>query len=181
MDEELDNSKDWFVQQVRATQRDVRAFIRRLGVRPECVDDIAQEAYLTAFSKRTEFTHGTNFAGWICQIARRHVANERRTESRRQQILSEQVTSLLLARQSETMSLSAATAQQEEIDSLGDCIKQLPENSRMLLHERYHEDLRPSVIAGRLGISSNQVRQRLLRLRRALLTCLQQREGFAAH
>lgn len=164
---------------MRTTQASVRAFIRRLGVRPEAVDDIAQEAYIIAYTKRHEFTVGTDFCAWVCQIARRLVANERRTEARRRQIISEQLTDLMLGR---IEPASAAVAiEQEQHDALSRCIKQLPKQSQELLHERYYEDLRPSVIASNLGISSNQVRQRLLRLRRALLTCLKQQGGFATH
>lgn len=173
-------SRDWFVGQVRVTQGPVRAFIRRLGVRPESVDDIAQEAYVTAFLKHDEFIPGANFCSWICQIARRHVANERRTEVRRRQILSEQVTDLLLAQQSEVFAPIDENVHQETLTTLGECVAKLPEHSRALLHERYHEDLRPGVIASQLGLSSNQIRQRLLRIRRTLLACLEQHGGLAA-
>ena len=180
MSKDSNISREWFVGQVRITQGTVRAFIRRLGVRPESVDDIAQEAYVTAFLKREDFILGANFSSWICQIARRHVANERRTDVRRRQILSEQITDLLLAQQPEASSPIDETAHQEALVTLSDCVKKLPEDSQTLLHERYHEDLRPGVIASQLGLSSNQIRQKLLRIRRTLLACLEQNGASAA-
>lgn len=177
MDNSSPETQEWFVTEVRLTQGRIRAYIRRLGVRPESVDDMAQEAYLTAFEKLNQFTQASDFGAWICQIARRQIANERRTEARRQRILSEEVTAHLLAHEDSTPEPLSKSQQAEELAALRQCVDQLPEKSRQLLHERYAEETRPAVIASRMGLSSNQVRQRLLRLRRTLLQCLKRQFG----
>ena len=51
----------WFMEQVENEQSGLKGFIRMLGVRPESVDDIAQEAFVIAYRKLTMFERGTNF------------------------------------------------------------------------------------------------------------------------
>ena len=54
-----------------------------LGVRPESVDDIAQETFVIAYRKLTMFERGTNFGAWLRTIARNLVRNELRRQGRR--------------------------------------------------------------------------------------------------
>ena len=58
------------------------------------------------------------------------------------------------------------------------CLAVLPNRGRKLLHQRYFDDLSPGTIASHLGLSSNQIRQSLLRLRRELLECIERRLGI---
>ena len=168
---------EWFIDQVRLTEHQVRAYVRRLGVCSDSVDDVAQEAYLTAFAKSDEFTRGGDFAAWVCQIARRQIANERRTETRRRRIVSEGITAHLLAHAATQPEPSAVHIRNEELTALRNCVDELPEQSQLLIRERYLEEVPPTVIATRMGSSSNQVRQRLLRLRRLLSDCVEKQFG----
>jgi len=59
---------DWFMQQVELEQSGLRGFIRMLGVRPESVDDIAQETFVVAYKKLAMFERGTNFGAWLRTI-----------------------------------------------------------------------------------------------------------------
>jgi RNA polymerase sigma-70 factor (ECF subfamily) len=164
----------WFLDRVRSEQARLRSYIRALGVRAEAVDDLAQEALVVALSKLGEFDRRNDFGVWVRQIARRLVANELRKETRRNQILSEHVTDLLLGTE-----LDSERHQErlEELAALRECLARLPRHSRELLHQRYFEDLSPGAISSRLGRTSNQVRQALLRLRRVLLGCIERRIG----
>ena len=60
---------------------------------------------------------------------------------------------------------------------LRECLAGLPKHGRELLQLRHFEDLSPGSIASRLGRTSNQVRQVLLRLQAALLGCIERRLG----
>jgi RNA polymerase sigma-70 factor (ECF subfamily) len=168
----------WFLEQVQREQSRLRSSIRALGVRAEAVDDIAQEALVIALTKLEDFGRGSDFGAWVRQIARRLVANERRKEIRRNLILSDHVTDLLIELVSEPANPGKRQEHEEELVALRVCLAELPKNSRELLHQRYFEDLRPGAIASRLGVASNQVRQMLLRLRRELLECIERRLGI---
>jgi RNA polymerase sigma-70 factor len=169
----------WFLEKVETEHSRLRAFIRAQGVRSEAVDDLAQEALLISLKKIDEFDRDGNFGAWVRQIARRLIANERRKDTRRNQILSGHVTDLLLELDEAQMSCSLVRHEdEEELTLLRDCLTKLPQKSRDLLHQRYFEELSPSAIGGRLGQSSNQIRQALLRLRRALLLCMSSHQGI---
>jgi RNA polymerase sigma-70 factor, ECF subfamily len=169
----------WFLEQVQHEHARLRAFIRAQGVRSDAVDDLAQEAFLISFRKLDQFDRDGDFGAWVRQVARRLIANERRKESRRNQLLSDHMTDLLLTiDEAESACQLARLEHEDDLSALRKCLSKMPIKARELLHQRYFEDLSPGVIAGRLGQPSNQIRQTLLRLRRALLECMTRRQGF---
>jgi RNA polymerase sigma-70 factor len=165
------------MEQVQREQARLRSSIRALGVRAEAVDDIAQEALVIALKKLDEFERGGDFGAWIRQIARRLVANERRKERRRNLILSDHVADILFDLPLGPAIPGDRLEREDELAALRACLAELPKHGRELLHHRYFEDLSPGAIAGRLGRSSNQVRQMLLRLRQSLRGCIGRRLG----
>lgn len=167
----------WFMEQVQFEQARLRAFIRSLGVRSEAVDDVSQEVLVISLERLDEFDRDGDFGAWVRQIARRVIANERRKESRRSRILSDRVTDLLLELGDDSTCPRERQEHMEEVTALRECLAELPKHGRELLQQRYFNDLSPGAIAGLMGRSSNQVRQTLLRLRRALLGCIERRMG----
>jgi RNA polymerase sigma-70 factor (ECF subfamily) len=171
----------WFLAKVETEHSRLRAFIRAQGVRSESVDDLAQEALLISLKKIDEFDRAGNFGAWVRQIARRLIANERRKDARRNQILSDHITDLLLEFDEAQMSCALVQHEnEEELVLLRDCLSKMPQKGRDLLHQRYFEELSPSAIGSRLGQSSNQIRQALLRLRKLLLLCISRQQGISA-
>jgi RNA polymerase sigma-70 factor, ECF subfamily len=169
---------EWFLEKVRSEQARLRSSIRALGVRAEATDDIAQEALVIALTKLDEFDRGGDFGAWVRQIARRLVARERRKEARRNLILSDGVTDLILDLRLEPALGTDQLEREDELSALRKCLAALPQWGRNLLHQRYFEDLSPGTIASHLGLPSNQIRQSLLRLRRELLECIERHLGI---
>jgi RNA polymerase sigma-70 factor (ECF subfamily) len=169
--------RDWFVAQVRQNQARLRALIRSLGVRPEAVDDIAQDALVLAWEKVPEFDPDGDFGAWVRAIARRLVANERRKETRRKRILAGEVTDLMLQLSAESEGPLTRLERDDSLCALRTCLDGLPPDSRELIRLRYFEQRSPGSIAGQLDRSSNSVRQGLLRLRRMLLACVERSTG----
>jgi RNA polymerase sigma-70 factor (ECF subfamily) len=171
-------TRAWFLEQVQLEQARLRASIRALGVRSEAVDDLAQEALLIALERIEEFDReGGDFGSWVRRIARLVVANERRKETRRSRILSDHVTDLLLESRRAELLPGERQEREEEVAALRKCLAELPEPGRDLLQRRYFDDLSPGAIGSQMGRPSNQIRQALLRLRRALLECIERRLG----
>src|SRR4051794_10508064 len=131
----------WFMEQVECEQSRLRGSIRALGVRAEAVDDIAQETLLIALTKLEEFDRGSDFGVWVRQIARRLVANERRKEKRRNLIVSDHVTDFILELLAERANRGDPLEREDELTALRQCLAELPNSSRELLHQRYFEDL----------------------------------------
>lgn len=60
-----------FGELVRRHGRAVRGLLRRMGAQAPEADDVAQDAFLTAFERITEFRGEGTFAAWVKRIAAR--------------------------------------------------------------------------------------------------------------
>jgi RNA polymerase sigma factor (sigma-70 family) len=63
--------RDAFGELVRRHGSAVRGLLRRMGAEPATADDIAQDAFLTAFEQITEFRGEGAFQAWVKRIAAR--------------------------------------------------------------------------------------------------------------
>jgi RNA polymerase sigma-70 factor (ECF subfamily) len=61
-----------FGELVRRHNAGVRGVLLRMGADPATADDVAQDAFITAFSRINEFRGEGAFAGWVKRIAARH-------------------------------------------------------------------------------------------------------------
>jgi RNA polymerase sigma-70 factor (ECF subfamily) len=171
----------WFMEQVENEQSGLKGFIRMLGVRPESVDDIAQEAFVIAYKKLEMFERGTNFGAWLRTIARNLVRNELRRQGRRR-VLANDVAEFLLSRADEksthpSIEVEQAEQHEQQVSALRKCLQKLPARSRRLVQQRYFEQLSLGVIAADEDTNANNVSQILFRLRSALSDCIQKQLG----
>jgi len=60
-----------FGELVRRHGSTVRGLLRRMGAQPSEADDVAQDAFLTAFERVAEFRGEGTFAAWVKRIAAR--------------------------------------------------------------------------------------------------------------
>ena len=77
----------------------LRTFVRSLGVDPDWVDDLAQEALLTAYRDWESFDATRDFGKWVRGIAANIVRNEIRKDARQRRILQSDLARVLLARE----------------------------------------------------------------------------------
>ena len=96
MGEFADNQYEQFTDLVNQHQVRLRAFVRSLGTRQDWVDDIAQEAFLTAFNQWETFDQSRDFGKWVRGIAFNIIRNETRKDARRKRILHTDITWMLL-------------------------------------------------------------------------------------
>ena len=151
-------------------QASLRAFVRTLGVDPDWVDDLAQDAFVVAYRELKTFDEDLDFGKWLRGIARNLVRNELRKAERRR-IMNEDLTRhLLLAREPESSLFDG-----RQVSALRDCMEELPRKSRELVHSRYHEGWNAAQMAGKFQIKAATIRQTLLRVRRQLYQCILQR------
>jgi RNA polymerase sigma-70 factor (ECF subfamily) len=71
-----------FGELVRRHGSEVRALLRRMGAEPHVADDLAQDAFLTAFEQITEFRGEGTFQAWVKRIAARAYVKRWRREAR---------------------------------------------------------------------------------------------------
>lgn len=151
----------------------LRAFVRALGVAPDWVDDVAQEAFLKAYRELATFDDSRPFGPWLRGIARNIVRNELRTTARRHRILHERVADIMLTvvdHDTDPFEMLGDAA--DVTDALRDCLAELSDKARTLIKLRYADDLPASQIADSVGSNPPAVRQALVRSRAALRDCI---------
>ena len=81
--------KEAFAELVALNQSRLRLFLSRLCRNHALADDIAQEAFITAYEKIGTFAGTGSFQGWLIRIAHRRFLLHVRREKREQTILSD--------------------------------------------------------------------------------------------
>ena len=160
-----------FTDLVKDHQASLRVFVRSLGVDPGWVDDLAQDTFVVAYREMDSYNPDRDFGKWLRGIARNLVRNELRKQGRHRRILHESLSQHLL---------NLAENEGDQVDvtqlsALRDCVEQLPGRSRELIHSRYHEGWDATVLADKFEMKAATVRQTLLRIRRQLYQCINQR------
>ena len=160
-----------FAHLVKVHQASLRVFVRSQGVEPDWVDDLAQDAFVVAYREMDSYDPARDFGKWLRGIARNLVRNELRKQGRHRRILHESLTQHLV---------NLAENEEDQVDAsqlsaLRDCVEQLPGRSRELIHSRYHEGWDATVLADKFEMKAATVRQTLLRIRRQLYQCINQR------
>lgn len=158
--------REAFAEVVAQSQQRLRAYIAFRAPDSELVDEIAQQAYITAYQKLGEYSQGTSFLGWIKQIALNHLRNELRRRQRAQ-APTERLAGLLAE------DPAADAGLDDHLVRLERCLARLGEEGRRLLDLRYREGLSPLELAARLGRQAGSIRVTLTRLRQTLLECMQ--------
>ena len=161
-----------FADLVREHQVSLRVFVRSLGVESGWVDDLAQDTFVVAYREMDSYDLDRNFGKWLRGIARNLVRNELRKQGRHRRILHESLSQHLLD--------LAENEKDREVDvtqlsALRDCVEQLPGKSRELVRSRYFEGWDATILADKVEMKAATVRQTLLRIRRQLYQCVNQR------
>ncbi len=160
-----------FADLVKDHQASLRVFVRSLGVEPDWVDDLAQDAFVVAYREMDSYDPDRDFGKWLRGIARNLVRNELRKQGRHRRILHESLSQHLLnLAEKEVDQVDVA-----QLSALRDCVEQLPGRSRELVHSRYYEGWDATILADKFEMKAATVRQTLLRIRRQLYQCINQR------
>lgn len=150
----------------------LRYFIQGLGVNPAWVDDMAQDAFLVAYRKWEEFEVVENPGAWLRSIARNLVMNETAKLNRRQRLLDENLTTLLLDTEGEAEEPGKLSDFGHQQDALRRCLKQLSERARGVIEARYFQDRNSSEIGDEFAMKPVAVRKLLFHSRQTLASCL---------
>lgn len=148
----------------------VRAFVRSLGVEPDWVDDIAQEAFVKAYQDWDSFDQSRDFGKWVRGIAANIVRNEIRKQARRRRILHSDLVHLLLDRHESTEEAPEPVA----IEAVRVCLGKLSSSSRAVIEGRYRDGLTARELAEKFEKTAANVRQMLVRIRREIRNCVEQ-------
>ena len=171
MSGDLQMNDNLFAGLVKEHQASLRVFVRSLGVEPDWVDDLAQDAFVVACREMGSYDPERDFGKWLRGIARNLVRNELRKQGRHRRILHEDLSRHLM----EFSEQEESRFDVSQVSALRDCVEQLPNRSRELVHSRYYEGWNASILADKFEMKAATIRQTLLRIRRQLYQCINQR------
>lgn len=151
-----------FSRLVAAHQQAVRAFLRRLAGDWATADDLAQQAFVAAWTHIGGFHRGRDVRLWLCGIAYRKFLAARRAEGRRRR---------REASVAEDQQIAAATGADDRLDLLK-AMRALPDDQRAAVALCLAAGYSHSEAAEALGLPLGTVKSHVQRGRTALLVTL---------
>lgn len=146
------------------------AYILSLHPNRADAEDILQETNVTIWKKLPSYETGTNFRGWVFRIAYYQTLAERKRLSRRPEFhpFDEQLLNIL-AEEAEIR----LGSYDERASALKQCLPLLRTEDTRILKRHYIDGTAIKDIAAELGRSAVALRGSLLRIRKTLKTCIQ--------
>lgn len=126
-------------------------------------EDVAQEAFVTAWRDLGRLREGDRVGTWVAGIARNLAASTTRTRSRQQRILEGEPLGDDVATTPEDQTIA-----REDRELLARALAEVPDSHREVLVLHYLQGESVAAIASALGIREDLVKQRLSRGRKAL-------------
>ncbi len=157
-------------QLVRDHQDALRGFLRYLGCPSRSVDDIAQETFLTFLSARFEPRSDRSTARFLRSIARHLFLKSLRGLQRAPASLDVEAAEAAWVRYHDD-------ERGPYLEALGSCLTGLRGKARTALQLRYASDLGQVAIADRMNLTESGVHSLLVRARKRLRTCVEEKLG----
>jgi RNA polymerase sigma-70 factor, ECF subfamily len=164
-------SNDDFVKWFMPLQGNLLARMLAMGVAPDDVEDVLQDAACVVLRKMPEYQPGTNFRAWAYAIVRNETMNHLRTRRRRRTLtLSAEAISDL-----ETASDEGTHDSSVSLSMLNVCMQKLQDKTRELLRHRYEHGKSVLQIARELERPAESVYVTLSRIRKSLQQCIERK------
>jgi RNA polymerase sigma-70 factor (ECF subfamily) len=148
-------------------QRQIFAYIYTLVPRRHDAEDLLQETSVVICEKFSEFTPGTDFVAWACQIAYWRIRYSRQKFARSKVVFDQDVLDAVAR---------TASALAPELDArheaLSHCLQKLPGRDRELVLTRYEPGAGVEEAARRSGRSLEAAYKALTRIRKLLFDCV---------
>ena len=161
-----------FINLLTSHQVRLRAFALSLIPHWADAEDVLQEANLVMWRKFDQFTPGTSFFSWACRIIHLTAKDFRKRKLRGGVQFSDDFLELIAG---QTISLETELGEREEL--LNECISQLKEKQRQLLHLRYQQGMAVDRVAAMVQSSVKAIYQALSRTQKLLYDCVQRKRA----
>lgn len=156
-----------FVRLLTGAQRRIYAYILTLVPDRNAAEDILQDTNLALWEQADRFAMGTNFVAWACRVAHFTVLTARKRNTRQRLRFDDTVLERLAAE-----SIDRGALFEDRREALMQCMEALSADEQKLIARRYRSAERVQDIAEDVGKTPAAVSQSLLRLRTALLRCI---------
>ena len=159
-----------FLQALTEAQPALRAFCEASLGHCEDAKDAWQQANVVLWQKCAAWDPNTRFLSWALAVARYEVLAVIRDRQRERLVFDDDV-----ARQMADAAVVELDRYDARREALGRCTAGLPAQHRDLLTAHYVLGRRQDEIAATTGMSLSALRVKLMRLRRALAACIEER------
>lgn len=166
------DARDLFEILAREHADGLMAYLRSAVDDATVADDLFQETLLVAWRRLDDFDRQRSFGPWLRGIAAKLVLAHRRQRATHALPCDAETLEYLNKRLTQVQRLPGDTLD-EKLSALADCVSALPESFRTAIQLRYHDELPPQELAGRLQLSAEALKKRLQRARALLLDCMQ--------
>lgn len=163
-----------FAPVLRRFQRPLRAWLATHAPPGVDVDEVAQQAFVLAFTRLSEYQLGTDFAAWLFTIASFQLRAEA-TRLRRVADYHSRFAPEIFAQALERRAAAPPGLAELRLDALRECVKELSETLRRYVVWRYDEGIPLEEMAARSGRTVAAVKKQLWSLRHLLRACVERR------
>jgi RNA polymerase sigma-70 factor, ECF subfamily len=158
---------DEFIAEFSKNSRRLYGYIRSLVPDVNDANEAYQNASLVMWKKFDEFSPGTNFFSWGCQVSLFQVRKLRDAKKRGRMFSDEAIDAL------DAEFKSRGDDSSLRVDALSDCIQKLDPQERALIEQRYFQERKPQELAVELSRSVASVYRALARIHARLMACVQ--------
>ena len=158
---------------IEATRPRLRAFLLTLTGSEAAAEDLTQETCIVLWEKRGEYDPRGDFRAWAFRIAFLRTQNFRRKLARREKReipdegLLETIADVATERHGHDLH------DEDRRDALLLCLGKLPEPQREVVLSRYQDGVSLEQLSTEAGTNRNAMAQKLFRLKRTLLRCVE--------
>ena len=154
--------------------RQVFALVSRLVTQQMDAEEVAQDAFVNAFTHLDNYDYRSSFSTWICRIAYNCAIDRLRSMKRER---TDDIDERELAEVSDSMADELMQTEDEDrIVLLQKAIDALSPDDRMLITLYYYDDRSVRDIAYIMSVKENNVMQRLHRVRKRLCVLMKRME-----
>ncbi|TWU20349.1 sigma-70 family RNA polymerase sigma factor [Bythopirellula polymerisocia] len=148
-------------------QRRIFSYIYTMVPRRQEAEDLLQETSVVICEKFDDFTEGTDFVAWACQIAYWRVRYSRQKYARSKVLFNQEVLDVV-AKTAEDMTVEL----DERHIALSNCLEKLHTRDREFIMTRYEPGGGVEEAARKAGRSITAAYKALTRIRKLLLDCV---------
>ena len=160
-----------FVTQITRSQRQLHAFILSMVWHPADADDVLQQTNLVLWEKAAEFDGSRPFLPWAMRFAQlQTLAWLKRRQRQQKRLVFDNDLARLLADEA----AADEPAFEARRRALAWCLQKLRPEQRELIARRYEPEASVKALAEAGGTTPKAVSDKLRRIRRALLDCIEQ-------
>ena len=171
----------WSQAAIEQNRRWLSAFLLAATGDRFATDDLVQEVFRVAYEKRGDFTPGTNFGGWLREIARnclkRHFAEQKRLPT----LSDEPMRHLEHVAASAQDRLLDDEAARIRRDALTRCLGKLAFWKRRILEDRLVHGMPARDVAKKVRMTVNSLNVTIFRIRRMVADCVRRELGEERH